>query len=119
MAYQKPLMTDTVVAGADLSGLQYKAVTVGGTLGTSNAASYGILQNKPESGEGGTVTVIGLAKAIAGGAITAGVNVTVSSGFLIAVSSGDGVTVGKAKIAANSGDTFTAAVNFLNGGIST
>lgn len=52
----------TVVAGEDLSGQQYKNVNVGGTLAGSGSDFYGVLQNKPESGEHATVRVYGFSK---------------------------------------------------------
>jgi hypothetical protein len=52
----------TVVAGADISGQQYKNVNLGGVLATSQTNFYGVLQNKPQNGEHGTVLVAGRTK---------------------------------------------------------
>lgn len=52
----------TVVAGADISGQQYKNVNVGGTLAGSADNVFGVLQNKPQSGEHATVRKLGYTK---------------------------------------------------------
>lgn len=109
---------DTVVATEDLSGHQYKVVGVAGTIAAGADAAYGVLKNKPLSGEAAQVKVLGRARALAGGALAAGALLGVQSGYLIATSSGDNIVpVGKnLSGAVNSGDEFSAAVNFINGG---
>ena len=114
MSYENQQINDTIVAGMDLSAYQYKFVTVAGSLGTSNANAYGVLKNKPLANEHATVTINGLTKIKAGGAIAAGGKFKVSSGFAIAVASGDGVPIGTAKTAAASGDTFVGNINTAN-----
>jgi len=53
----------TLVAGADLSGQQYKNVgKVAGVLATSADNFDGILQNKPQAGEMGTIRRLGVSK---------------------------------------------------------
>jgi len=50
----------------------------------------GILWDKPASGQNGSIVMIGVGKGRAGGALTAGANVTVStSGYFTAAASGD------------------------------
>lgn len=108
--------TITVQSGADHSGggSQFKAVAIGGTIAAANTAAVGILQNNPKSGEHMTVAYMGRMKAYAGGAIAAGAAVKVTtSGYLVAVASGDGA-VGKATLAANSGSIFEFIGNFAN-----
>lgn len=110
---------DHVTAGADLSSHQYKVINIAGTIAANADAAYGILKNKPQSGEQAQVKVIGRAMALAGAGIAANSKLKVQSGYLIAVASGDNnVPVGKILSgAANSGDIITAAVNFINGGV--
>jgi hypothetical protein len=68
MAYEasQPLK-DTVVAAADLTAHQYKFVKLDtdGKLAAIAAATdipYGVLQNKPDTGEEGEVVIIGITK---------------------------------------------------------
>lgn len=98
----------TIVAGADLrTSKLYKAVAVAGTIAEANDAAIGLLQNKPNTGEGAQVRTFGKMKGYAAAAITKGARVKVTtSGYLTAVASGDGAC-GKALEAANSGDLFT------------
>lgn len=73
-----------VVAGADLSTMQYKAVAVGGTIAANNTGALGILQNKPISGQDATVGIAGRSRYVAGAAVSAGDRLTVTtSGFII------------------------------------
>ena len=117
MGVQNKMMLDTIIASADLSSLQYRAVRVTGDLADDNAEAYGILENKPNSGDHASVAVHGVMKAYAGAAIVAGANVSVTnSGFLITAASGTGVCIGKNKnTAVASGDLFTFLGNFANG----
>lgn len=106
-----------LTAGADLNtgdgtGAQYKAVAVGGTIAANNNAAFGLIQNKPKSGEDLTVAYEGHMKGVAGAAITAGLNLKVTtSGYLIVVVSGDG-SVGKAVTTAASGAAVELIGNF-------
>lgn len=100
MGYQYSI---PVVAGADLSGQQYKAIAVGGTIAATNTLAMGLLQNKPKSGEDATLAYLGRSKFRAGGAVTAGGAVKVTtSGWIVAVASGD-LAAGKALEAVSSG----------------
>jgi hypothetical protein len=101
-----------IPAAADLSAAQYKIVDVAGTISAANSAALGVLYNKPKSGEGATVAVSGHMKAYAGGTITKGARLKVTtSGFLVVVASGDG-TCGKSMAAANSGSLVEFVGNF-------
>lgn len=92
-----------ITAGADLSAHQFKIIDVAGTISAANGAALGVLINKPKSGEDATIAYSGHMKAYAGGSITRGARLKVTtSGFLIVVASGDG-SCGKAMLAANSG----------------
>lgn len=102
-----------IAAGADLSsGCQYKVIDVGGTISAANSAALGILKNKPKLGESATIVYAGHAKVYAGAAITAGNRLkTTTSGYVVAVASGDGAC-GKAIKAANSGSLVEGIFDF-------
>lgn len=117
MSITNQAILDTIIASVDLSALQHKVVRVTGDLADNNAEAYGVLQNKPQSGEHASVAVSGVTKGVAGAAIAAGASVGVTnSGFLITAASGTGVSIGKNKnVSVGSGDTFTLLANFANG----
>ena len=88
----------TVVAGADLSSQQYKLVNLSGVLATSETNPYGVLQNKPESGQHAQVITRGRTK------------------IYIATSVGDGAFFGQSN--ANSGQmTIATSGEFAMGWI--
>ena len=100
--------TITIAAGADLTGLQYRIISVAGTLSVSNITAGGVLQsNTVGDGEHATLVYQGNMKAMAGGTIAAGNTVTVTASGTLAV--GSSGVVGKALAAASSG----ALVNFI------
>ena len=102
-----------VAAGADLRGQQYKAVAVGGTIAATAQLAMGLLQNKPNTGEDASVQYFGESFYVAGGAVTAGglIGVT-TSGFCITVDSGS-VSIGKALNTVTSGSQGRALVNLI------
>jgi uncharacterized membrane protein len=116
MTIQNKFESVTIAAGADLSLAQHKAIAVGGTIAATSVAAFGLLQNKPsEIGIGATVGYSGIMKAKAGAAISAGAGLAVTnSGFIITVTSGS-AAIGKALVAANSGDMFQGLFNFAGG----
>lgn len=77
----------TIVAGADLSAAQYKAVNPTGVLATSATNGCGILQNKPLSGEHATIVFLGVTKAY----MVHSVGVGAFLGFSNATSGGLGI----------------------------
>lgn len=86
MATQDPQMHDgaNTTASADLSGKQFYAVKITGSrvVGLTAAAAdltYGILQNKPSSGQACDVAIFGITKAVAGASITAGAKLMANS----------------------------------------
>lgn len=104
----------SILAGADLSGSQYRAVQIAGTLATTNVNAAGILQNKPQSGENACIAYSGHMKGIAGAALAAGARFKVASGgFLAAVASGD-TSHGFVVTAASSGAVCEIIGDFLN-----
>lgn len=77
MAVEQPGFSFTLVAAADLSTHQFKAVVIDSAgkaalPGASGVAAAGILQNKPKAGEAATVNRAGISKAVAGGTYDAG-----------------------------------------------
>ncbi len=94
----------SLVASIDLSTMQYKVVTVGGTISAANATAIGVLQNKPKSGESGRVAYAGHMKAYVGAAVTAGDELTVTtSGYLITNATSVSGIIGKCITTAASG----------------
>jgi len=107
-----------LAAGEDLSGKQYTAVYLSAAnqvkFATSQNSSllYGILQNKPQSGEAAAVRDLGTTKWIAGAAVTAGDPLTTNgSGRAIKATSG-AMVVGQALDTVGAdGETLTARVH--------
>lgn len=103
-----------IAAGADLRAAQYKVVGVAGTIAAANDAAIGVLQNKPNTGEGASLAYAGHMKAYVGGNVTAGLRLKVTtSGWLVAVASGDG-SCAKALAAANSGSVCEVLADFVS-----
>lgn len=104
-----------VEAGADLSSAQYKAIKIDGTI-AADASAIGILQNKPSaSGRDATAGYLGRSRYVAGAAVSAGAQLTVTtSGYMITVTSGTAV-VGKALGAVSSGGIGEGIFNFATG----
>ena len=101
-----------VNAGEDISGAQYKAVEIDGTVAATPAVAVGLLQNKPKSGEDATLGYQGRSRYWAGAAVAAGAQLMVTtSGYLITVTSGS-ATCGRALGAVSSGGIGEAIVNF-------
>ena len=79
MATESPLLHDggQTTAAADLSSSQFYAVKITAARSVNLANSggefiYGILQNKPTSGQAADVGILGVSKAVAGAAFSAG-----------------------------------------------
>lgn len=105
----------TVTAAQDLTVADaiYHAVTLAGTIAANTSRIAGVLRMKASSGQQASVIYQGLAKVMAGAAVTTlGYPLTVTaSGWFIAASSG-GAHVGRALSAAASGDLIPAMVDF-------
>lgn len=105
---QIPITTDT-----DLRGHQYKAVDIGGTLAIRTWDSAGLVQTRCDSGEEGSILLQGRSRFVAGGAITRGARVQVTSGgFCTAAASGD-LSCGIAEITVTSGSVGRGVFNFV------
>lgn len=92
MAYEIPLQNITLVAGEDLSSHQYKAVKLNNygkvVLAGAGENAIGILQDTPKANKPCAVMVYGVSKAVYGGTITAGTNLSVGpDGKLVAQTS--------------------------------
>lgn len=79
--------------------------------GANTAFAYGILQNKPKSGEAADVCISGISKAVYGGTVTAGDWLTTdSSSRLITTTTGGQFAMAKAISAGVVGDVQTVEV---------
>lgn len=108
-------MDEAFVANADLSGKQYYIVvnSTGNRVGVSGAgaAAAGVLQDKPQSGEHGTVRLVGRSRVRAGGTITAGgLFASDATGTATAVTSG-AYALGLAITGVASGGIFDGIIN--------
>jgi hypothetical protein len=104
-----------VIAGEDLSGAQYAAVEIDGTVAAEDFVARGLLQNKPRSGEDASLLVAGRSKFKAGGTIAAGGRMTITtSGVCTAATSGSAGIIGFSLTAAASGDVTEGVFNFVN-----
>ena len=82
MATEQALMDISMTSAADLRTKQYYFVKISSSrtvnIGTLGAA-FGVLQNKPNTGEFATIRNRGISKVIAGGTIAAGDRITSDS----------------------------------------
>jgi hypothetical protein len=109
------LMTVTAAQDLTVADALYHAVTLAGTIAANTSRVAGVLRFKASSGQQASVIYQGIAKVMAGAAVTTlGYPLTVTaSGWFIAASSG-GAMVGRALTAAASGDLLSAHVDFQN-----
>jgi len=118
MATENSYMVTTVAAGANYSGTgeQYHAFAlVDGQLAANAEEASGILMNKPPSGAFAEVGYVGEMKYAAGGAISAGGKITVTtSGWFVTADSGD-IVVGEAKASVTSGSVGTGIFGVFPG----
>lgn len=103
------VVMETIVAANDFrsTGL-YKAVDYDGDFSAAGGATLaGLAYSQPNSGQHLAVLASGVGKGYAGGAIAAGAYVQVAaSGYLVTTASASVGAVGRALIAAASGDLF-------------
>lgn len=71
MAVEKIILHDIVTAAADLRTHQYKLVTPAGALAGAGVLAYP-LQDKPNSGQVGTVGIAGVSKVVFGATVADG-----------------------------------------------
>lgn len=117
---QGGMFRESIVATADvdLTSNQYHIMRYSGdhTIDISSgdaSAHIGVLQDKPDSGQNGSVLVMGVSKVVAGASITAGKLIT-SNGSGRAIAATDGsqdVIIGRAlEAASNDGEVFEALI---------
>lgn len=118
MAFSNDLGCESFVASGDLDTSQFHIVNIVGAHTVANAVirtGYGVLQNKPKTGEHATVAVEGTTKVIAGAAVSVGDLITsAGSGFATTVASGvagDKQVMGRAITAAASGSVFSMNID--------
>lgn len=106
---------ESFVANADLSAKQFYLVvnSTGNRIGVAvaGAAAAGVLQDKPQSGEHGSVMIMGRSRVRAGDTITAGgLFASDATGTAVAVTSGT-YAVGMALTGVASGGIFDGLIN--------
>lgn len=104
------------VSATDMSSLQYRVVEIDGTLGVSANTAVGIATTKVLSGEHFSAVYKGHAKGYAGGAVTAGNRLTVSSGGWLTVAASGTGRVGTALATATSGSLVEGVFDFTAAG---
>ena len=97
---------------ADLRLYQWRAVGLGGNLATDSKDAKGISMTKPNSGDDGTMTVDGRSKFVAGGAISKGARLNVTSGGFMVTATSGGYSVGFAETATTSGSVGRGVFDF-------
>lgn len=103
----------TVVAATDLTTFEHRVIAVGGTLAVSATLAVGALKStRADSGHHAGLAIAGHMKLIAGGAITAGNRIGVTSGGWVTATASGGFTIGKALVTAASGDLIACYANF-------
>jgi hypothetical protein len=123
MATESPLIHDgsQTTAAADLSSSQFLAVKITAArqvnlANTGGEVTYGILQNKPTSGQAADIGIFGVTKAIAGAAFSAGAQLmTNTSAQLITRTSANHCVALALEAATAAGQVVTVAVG-INGG---
>jgi hypothetical protein len=108
------VVMETVVAANDfrVSGALFKAVDYDGDFSAAGGATLaGIARSQPNSGGHLSVVAAGVTKAYAGAAISVGVYVqAAASGYLVTTASASVGAVGRALVAAASGDLFRVRI---------
>lgn len=109
--------TYTVQAAADLSSqdARFKVITLAGTLftGTGTGRAAGINITSARSGEQATYVMNGIAKVVAGGAVsTLGYPMAAASGGFMAAATSGGTSFGRALETCASGDLVQVMCDF-------
>lgn len=117
MAVEANVQYYSAKAGADLSAKQHYIVKLDSTedqvvlASAATDAILGVLQNKPTSGQYGSIAISGVTKVIAGGNVSAGNMVTAdANGKAVATTNAGDSVLGMALTAAVSGDIFTILI---------
>ena len=109
MSYDLNNYNVSLLAAADLSGAQYKCVSLDSNgriiQSTATSLTIGILQTKPTSGQFGSVSFMGVSKVLLGGAVTAGARVhSNATGLAVAATTAGNAVIGIALEGGASGD---------------
>lgn len=109
MAYEIPGKMVTVPASTDMTGLQYRFVTIGtdgrAALPAVGDPVFGVLQNKPLEDQAASVMIDGISKVVAAGStVSAGQIVSASSVGLAITQPTGGYAVGRV-VSGSSGST--------------
>jgi hypothetical protein len=111
MAFEERLESITVVAGADLSAGQYRAIQNDGTLAGAGEVAVGILQNDPAAaGRAATVGVGGVTKVTAGAAFAAGAKLMSDANGRLITATATNHVLAMARTAAGAADEVASAL---------
>lgn len=110
MAYQVPGFRINIISGADLTTKKFRFVKVNAdakaVLAGADENAVGVLQDEAVLGEATNIMVSGITKVVAGGAVTAGSNIS-SDANGEAVTAGAGAILGIALESAGAGEMCT------------
>lgn len=114
MAWETNVGQDTTIAAsADLSAKQFCVVTAAGAVAGAGVEGLGILQNAPTSGHAASVRYGGISKAIYGGSVAVGAELTAdANGHLVTATTGNYV-IAQALEAGASGETHSVALTHV------
>ena len=109
MSYDLNNYNVSLLAAADLSGAQYKCVSLDSSgriiQSTATSLTIGVLQTKPTNGQFGSVAFMGVSKMALGGTVTAGARMhSNASGLGVAATTAGNAVIGIALEGGASGD---------------
>lgn len=119
MATEGPLLHDgsQTTAGADLSSSQFLGVKLSTSadrtvilVAASTDIPYGVVQNKPTSGQAADVGIVGVTKVKAGGTVTRGDSLMFNGSGLAVTATGSNVVWGYALESAVNNQIMTARI---------
>ena len=101
MAHEIPIQTTSLIAAADFSTKQYFAVKIDSSgqaaLAGAGENAIGLIQGNPGAGDIAEIMVVGESKAVYGGTVTAGQNLTPDALGRLVVASGTDAVIAVAK----------------------
>jgi predicted RecA/RadA family phage recombinase len=110
MTYEVPGHKQTVIMAADYRAGQYRATVLNGSgLGAVPGAGvrvYGVVQNKPNVGQAGTVMTSGISKMEAGAAVAAGAKVMTDASGRAITATATNFVIGTAREAAGAAGVY-------------
>ena len=102
-----------VTAATDLRAFQHRAIAIGGTLALRTYDSMGLLQTRTGSGEDGTARQQGRGRFVAGGAVSRGDRLQVTSGGWMTLADSGAYSCGISETAITSGSIGRGNFDFL------